>query len=60
MTALLHVGSAGQMPPAAAALLTGRGVTRSFPAQRGGAPTVALRATELEVQRAQLGGGELS
>ena len=33
-------------PPA---LLTVRGVTRSFPAQAGGAPTVALRATHLDV-----------
>jgi len=31
------------------ALLTVRGVTRSFPAQAGGAPTVALRATDLDV-----------
>src|SRR3954468_1318840 len=30
-------------------LLTVRGVTRSFPAQAGGAPTVALRATDLDV-----------
>jgi len=37
------------MTAAAPALLTVRGVTRSFPAQAGGAPTVALRATDLDV-----------
>src|SRR6187431_1869192 len=37
------------MTARAPALLTVRGVTRSYPAQAGGAPTVALQATDLEV-----------
>src|SRR4029078_2908936 len=37
------------MTPRAPALRAVRGVTRSFPAQAGGAPTVALRATDLDV-----------
>ena len=37
------------MTPPASALLTVRGLTRSFAAQGGGTPTVALRATDLDV-----------
>jgi len=46
----LNVTLAGSGAPAmSTAFLSIRGVSRSFPAQHGGAPTVALQATDLSV-----------